>query len=233
MKIERDLTQFNYKFGVLLCMEGQVTEEEMLQNNEHPPEFVEFLSYLGKTVQLKGHEGFSGVSPLTFSLSVLTSFFSVYHILPSLSASFCLSGGLDTKYGDTGETSVYATHQGIQIMYHVSTMLPYNPKDVQQIARKKHIGNDVVVFIFMMGVTPFDPSTFVSEFNHVFIAVRRVNEGYHVNVVSRVRALLSPYTYDYTHPLTHTHPPTHTHSQTHTPFIHKIARVFESFVCIF
>jgi RAP1 GTPase activating protein 1 len=65
-------------------------------------------------------------------------------------------------------------------------MLPYNPKDIQQIARKKHIGNDVVVFIFMMGRTPFDPSSFVSEFNHVFIAVKRESDGYHINVVSRV-----------------------------------------------
>ena len=47
-------------------------------------------------------------------------------------------------------------------MYHVANMLPYDPQDEQQIARKKHIGNDVVVFIFMMGAGPFDPSSFVS-----------------------------------------------------------------------
>jgi hypothetical protein len=75
-------------------------------------------------------------------------------------------------------------------MYHVSTLLPYDPHDRQQISRKKHIGNDVVVFIFMIGSIPFDPSTFVSEFNHVFIAVRNTSvdgvNRYLINVVSRV-----------------------------------------------
>ena len=36
------------------------------------------------------------------------------------------------------------------------------------------------------GDEPFDPSTFVSEFNHVFITVKKHKHGYHVNVVSRV-----------------------------------------------
>eukprot|EP00009_Paramoeba_aestuarina_P000725 CAMPEP_0201510254 /NCGR_PEP_ID=MMETSP0161_2-20130828/3022_1 /ASSEMBLY_ACC=CAM_ASM_000251 /TAXON_ID=180227 /ORGANISM="Neoparamoeba aestuarina, Strain SoJaBio B1-5/56/2" /LENGTH=424 /DNA_ID=CAMNT_0047905401 /DNA_START=117 /DNA_END=1391 /DNA_ORIENTATION=- len=158
-KLEGDMTQYSYKFGVMLCLEGQTTEEEMLQNNFEPPEFVEFLAWLGKTIDLKGHDGFSG--------------------------------GLDTKYGDTGEKSVYRTYQSIQVMYHVATRLPHDPQDQQQIARKKHIGNDVVVFIFMMGREPFDPSTFVSEFNHVFIAVTKEEMpgceggGYRVNVVSR------------------------------------------------
>ena len=71
-------------------------------------------------------------------------------------------------------------------------MLPFDEKDHQQIARKKFIGNDVVVFIFMMGNTPFDPCSFVSEFNHVFIAVKKEDtpdsdqHGYQINVVSRV-----------------------------------------------
>ena len=54
------MTQFSYKFGVMLCLEGQTTEEEMLQNNEQPEEFVEFLGWLGKTIDLKGFDGFSG-----------------------------------------------------------------------------------------------------------------------------------------------------------------------------
>jgi hypothetical protein len=58
--MENDLTQFTYKFGVLLCLNGQTTEEEMLQNTEQPPEFIEFLQYLGESVALKGYTGFAG-----------------------------------------------------------------------------------------------------------------------------------------------------------------------------
>ena len=49
-----------------------------------------------------------------------------------------------------------------------------------------------MVFIYMMGKKPFDPCSFISDFNHVFIAVRRVEVesrgelGYHINVISRV-----------------------------------------------
>ena len=68
VQIEDNMIQHSYKFGVLLCMEGQTTEEEMLQNEIEPPEFVEFLSYLGKTIQLQGFDGFNGLC-LTFLFS--------------------------------------------------------------------------------------------------------------------------------------------------------------------
>ena len=77
-------------------------------------------------------------------------------------------------------------------MFHVSTRLPYDSGDDQHIARKKHIGNDVVVFIFKMGSTPFNPSAYLSEFNHIFIVVKpSVNpegvKGFTVAVVSKVK----------------------------------------------
>jgi RAP1 GTPase activating protein 1 len=59
-------------------------------------------------------------------------------------------------------------------MLHVSTMLPFQERDVQQLERKRHIGNDIVVIVFNESGGPFNPATFVSEFNHVFLVVEPI-----------------------------------------------------------
>ena len=59
-----------------------------------------------------------------------------------------------------------------EIMFHVSTLLPFTPNDQQQLRRKRHIGNDVVAIIFQEKNTPFCPSTIRSHFLHVFIIVQ-------------------------------------------------------------
>jgi hypothetical protein len=53
-------------------------------------------------------------------------------------------------------------------------MIPFNPKDEQQIGRKRHIGNDVVVLVFVSGKTPFSPISIQSQFNNAFIVVQLV-----------------------------------------------------------
>ncbi len=57
-------------------------------------------------------------------------------------------GGLDTQYGQTGEESVYEVFHGKEIMFHVSTLLPFTESDAQQLQRKRHIGNDIVAIVF-------------------------------------------------------------------------------------
>lgn len=47
--------------------------------------------------------------------------------------------GLDNKSDTTGLHSIYSTFAGCEIMFHVSTLLPY-ATDKQQIPRKQHIG---------------------------------------------------------------------------------------------
>jgi RAP1 GTPase activating protein 1 len=49
-------------------------------------------------------------------------------------------GGLDIQFGQTGEESVYETFKDREIMFHVSTLLPYTENDSQQLQRKRHIG---------------------------------------------------------------------------------------------
>ena len=42
-------------------------------------------------------------------------------------------GGLDSERDLTGELSVYTKFQELEIMFHVSTLLPFSPKDSQQV----------------------------------------------------------------------------------------------------
>ncbi|XP_078287322.1 signal-induced proliferation-associated 1-like protein 3 isoform X2 [Rhinoraja longicauda] len=80
---------------------------------------------------------------------------------------------LDTKTGSTGTHSLYTTYLDYEIMFHVSTMLPYTPNNRQQLLRKRHIGNDIVTIIFQEpGALPFTPKTVRSHFQHVFVIVR-------------------------------------------------------------
>ena len=84
------------------------------------------------------------------------------------------AGGLDTKKGATGTESIYTNHEGFEIMFHVSTMLPYFPADKQQLERKRHLGNDVVVIIYLEGNSSvFSPLWLASHFNHVFFLVEK------------------------------------------------------------
>uniref|UniRef100_A0A667YLH5 Signal induced proliferation associated 1 like 1 n=1 Tax=Myripristis murdjan TaxID=586833 RepID=A0A667YLH5_9TELE len=80
---------------------------------------------------------------------------------------------LDTKTDSTGLYSLYTTYKDYEIMFHVSTLLPYTPNNKQQLLRKRHIGNDIVTIVFQEpGAHPFTPKAIRSHFQHVFIIVR-------------------------------------------------------------
>eukprot|EP00731_Ephydatia_muelleri_P015189 Em0008g909a len=81
-------------------------------------------------------------------------------------------GGLDTVNDQTGEYSYYTTHKDKEIMFHVSTLLPYNATDSQQVQRKRHIGNDIVVLVFQDKNTTFCPGIIRSHFIHSYIVVQ-------------------------------------------------------------
>ncbi|CAC5374751.1 SIPA1L1 [Mytilus coruscus] len=80
---------------------------------------------------------------------------------------------LDNKSDSTGTHSYYTTFNNSEIMFHVSTLLPYTANNTQQLLRKRHIGNDIVTIIFQEpGALPFSAKTVRSQFQHVFIIVR-------------------------------------------------------------
>lgn len=79
-------------------------------------------------------------------------------------------GGLDTVHDLTGLYSVYTNWRGIEIMFHVSTLLPYERHDPQKLQRKRHIGNDIVCVVFLEADnTAFSPACIKSHFLHTFI----------------------------------------------------------------
>ncbi|XP_060769198.1 GTPase-activating Rap/Ran-GAP domain-like protein 3 isoform X5 [Neoarius graeffei] len=98
-------------------------------------------------------------------------------------------GGLDTKNDTTGIHSIYTVYQGHELMFHVSTMLPYSKENKQQVERKRHIGNDIVTIVFQEGddASPsFKPSMIRSHFTHIFALVRysSQNDSYRLKIFS-------------------------------------------------
>lgn len=43
-------------------------------------------------------------------------------------------GGLDNEKGMTGELSVSTEYAGLEIMFHVAPLMPYDPNDPQQVS---------------------------------------------------------------------------------------------------
>ncbi|KAL6077709.1 GTPase-activating Rap/Ran-GAP domain-like protein 3 [Balamuthia mandrillaris] len=140
--LEMELRQVvcNYKFGILYAKEGQVREEDMFSNVEESDAFMEFLSFLGDKIVLKGWTEYRG--------------------------------GLNVKDNSTGTHSIYTVWKDFQVMFHVSTYLPFSATERQQLERKRHLGNDIVIIVFYEGKTPYSPDTIASEFNHVFVVIR-------------------------------------------------------------
>mgnify|MGYP003648022391 CR=1 FL=1 len=161
VEFERHSVVTTYKIGVVYCLPGQKSEDEMLANVSHSDRFEQFMKFIGERVTLKGFSGFRG--------------------------------GLDVKNGTTGEESLYKQFHGNEIMYHISTLLPFNPNDQQHLERKRHIGNDVVVIIFFddpSGTQKWSPEWVHSNVNQVFVVVRPMLEQdgsikYFVNIAHK------------------------------------------------
>ncbi|XP_044208022.1 rap1 GTPase-activating protein 1 isoform X11 [Thunnus albacares] len=84
-------------------------------------------------------------------------------------------GGLDVTHGQTGTESVYCNYRNKEVMFHVSTKLPYTEGDTQQLQRKRHVGNDIVAIVFQEENTPFVPDMIASNFLHAYVVVQVVN----------------------------------------------------------
>ncbi|KAM9524036.1 rap1 GTPase-activating protein 1-like isoform 4-T9 [Salvelinus alpinus] len=94
-------------------------------------------------------------------------------------------GGLDVTHGQTGTESVYTNFHNKEIMFHVSTKLPYTEGDTQQLQRKRHIGNDIVAILFQEENTPFVPDMIASNFLHAYV-VAQVENACSDNVTYKV-----------------------------------------------
>jgi len=76
----------------------------------------------------------------------------------------------------TGKESYYTVYAGHEVMYHVSTMLPYSKDNPQQLERKRHIGNDIVNIIYTddpSAVDTFNPNCIRSQFTRKLRKISR------------------------------------------------------------
>ncbi|KAJ3351564.1 hypothetical protein HDU83_008828 [Entophlyctis luteolus] len=139
----------SYKFGVGYCMAGQTMESDMMANR-HDTASPAFKSFLQFLGETIELRGWKGYR-----------------------------AGLDVSgTNQTGTHSVYTKWQGYEIMFHVSTLLPYSEKDNQQLERKRHLGNDIVMIIFQDTDEPFQLSTITSHQNHILAFVKAEGDGY-------------------------------------------------------
>jgi len=143
------------KVGVVFSTGHEDTEEQILSHVRGTTGWSHFLNHLGQKVKLAGWKGFSG--------------------------------GLDTKASRLadGPTSIFRKYavgkKTYQLMYHVSTLLPYVPNDKQQVRRKRHIFNNSVVVVyrqanadrFLSTRQVFHPMIFRSRYTQIFIVVER------------------------------------------------------------
>nr|CAH8842348.1 unnamed protein product [Trichobilharzia regenti] len=157
LTLEEQEGSVNFKFGVLYCIEGQTSDQEMYNNEKGSEQFERFVNLLGERIGLKSWDRFKG--------------------------------GLDTKSNTTGIDSVYTIYEGHEIMFHVSTLLPYSTENRQQIERKRHVGNDIVNIIFVDGCPPgqqpsWTPSMMRTHFTHIFAIVTFDSEAevYRLNI---------------------------------------------------
>lgn len=159
MIFERKRIVHHAKFGLLYRKAKQHEENDVFSNEHGSPQFVTFLSTVADIIALKGHAGFRG--------------------------------GLDVKEDLTGPTSAYTrmayaadgspvglesplAQTVFEIMLHVAPLLPFDKLNPQQLHKKRHVGNDIVVIIFCEGDDQFSPEVLTSNYNHVFLLVRPV-----------------------------------------------------------
>ncbi|TDH66567.1 hypothetical protein CCR75_006474 [Bremia lactucae] len=148
-KLERSLkhldkspTRETMKIGVIYVDKKQHTQQEILHNDNGSRAYELFLLQLGWHVDMETHRGFVG--------------------------------GLDTnpKSLSNGKTTLYYASSHSEVIYHVVTMMPTKASDLQQIDKKRHVGNDYVHIVWSDNVTQnYDPSTITSHFNDVQIVI--------------------------------------------------------------
>jgi len=141
------------KIGIFCAVGDQTTEDEFLGNSNSLPIIVIII--------LLNHFEFILEHP-SAEFQKFLKFLGEEIVLKGWKN---FRGGLDTKENSTGTHSIYTTFKSFELMFHVATLLPYNPSDPQQVCKKRHIGNDVVVIIFKENNIPFDPLAIRSQFN--------------------------------------------------------------------
>ncbi|KAL5386716.1 hypothetical protein DPSP01_004079 [Paraphaeosphaeria sporulosa] len=101
-----------------------------------------------------------------------TSFLSDLGTLCRLKGAKFNTGGLDTRNDQDGEFTYCWRDRCIELVFHITTMMPTNRDDGMTYPNKKrHIGNDFVNIIYNDSGLPYNFDTFPSAFNYVHIVI--------------------------------------------------------------
>ncbi|KAJ4287682.1 Tuberous sclerosis 2-like protein [Kalmusia sp. IMI 367209] len=101
-----------------------------------------------------------------------TSFISDLGTLCRLKGAKFNTGGLDTRDDMDGEFTYCWRDRCIELVFHITTMMPTNQDDEMTYPNKKrHIGNDFVNIIYNDSGLPYNFDTFPSAFNYVHIVI--------------------------------------------------------------
>lgn len=120
LKLDEQSVYTRYKVGILYCRAQQSTEEQMYNN--------------GKKLPWPFETCYSLLPFLEGSSPAFDEFLDMLGQRVRLKGFDKYKGGLDSKGDTTGSYSVYTTHQQYEMMFHVSTLLPFTPQNRQQVS---------------------------------------------------------------------------------------------------
>lgn len=99
------------------------------------------------------------------------SFLASIGVIVDLAVHEGFSGKLDTKAFSNGRYQLYYANDRFEILYHVAPLLTTNPRDEQQIYKKRHIGNDNVHVVWSENDFEYEASTITSQFNDAHVII--------------------------------------------------------------
>lgn len=159
----------------------QISDHQLtVATGEASPDFTIFLDMLAERIELKDWPHFSGGLHVSGSL---TGQFSYYTDYKELEVMFHVATLLPLMNNDPQQVRSPPRSVRVRLWYvrvlGVSSVclcpvFLFSPTQTPQLERKRHLGNDIVMFVFMDEgcKEPFDPSQIRSQFNHIFIVVQ-------------------------------------------------------------
>ena len=95
------------------------------------------------------------------------------------------AGGLSNTE-EIGETAPYYATSTTEVIFHEITRMPTSDKEVQQIHKKKHVGNDWVHIIWSEHDRDYKPDVIVSQFNAAHVIVYPLPNGlYRIQIAQK------------------------------------------------
>lgn len=120
----------------------------------------------------KGQRSEADILANTHGTSLYNTFLSRLGTKVVLQGATFNTQGLDRVTNRDGTHTYAWRDRVIEIVFHITTMMPTNVvSDPQCIEKKRHIGNDFVNIIYNDSGMPFDFDTFKTQYNYFYIVV--------------------------------------------------------------